>query len=228
MKDILLISGGLIAGLIAMFIRNLIMKKTKDLVKEKWNTSKFLDGVTNITNAKQWGQTLSWWLNFRNWIIIGLICSVIFGYGYWKGLQGKPIKIDLGYGKEANIKLNGHYLHIYKDGSVYVEDEKGNKIKQIQVKDIEGLKKKLAPYGIICQPYISLGGAMTKKGLKQDMGVGLNLLKYYKWLAGTWLSNNGIWLGVDYKLTDNFAIGGGVGKGYKGDNLVGFRGQWRF
>jgi len=228
MKDIILILSGLMGGYLFIKIRQKIINQTKDLVKEKWNISKFLDGMTNLVDSKKWGQTISNIFNLRMWIIYGIIIGVIFGYGYFKGLRHRPVKIDLGYGKEAQIKLDSSFLHIYKDGSVWVEDNKGNKVKQICVKDIPSLQKKLSPFGIQFRPFFLSGIAINKNKIKQDIGLGISWIKYFRWSMSNWFSNNGVWIGINYKITDNFHLGGGVGKSYKGDNLLGLAGRFDF
>ena len=111
---------------------------------------------------------------------------------------------------------------------VWKDIKTGKIVGKVKVKDIPELQKKLKPYGFILKPYFSSGMAITNKKTKQDIGVGIHWLKYFKWRLSNWISNNGIWLGLDYKITNNFGLGGGVGESWKGDNLLGFRFHWEF
>jgi hypothetical protein len=229
LKDGLMILSGLIGGYLFIKIRQKVINQTKEVVEEKFNLPKFTSGMLNVTSPVGWAKDIASLFNLRKLIIIGVIIGVIFGYGYWRGLQGKPVSIDLGYGKEAQIKLDGSYLHIYKDGSVYVEDDKGNKIKQIQVKDIEGLKRKLRPYGFKLEPIVVAGGSIGQTGVGFEGGAGLSWFKYFKWNLDSFITMKGLYpLGASYQITDNSGIGLGAGLGFKGDKRVILYYKWKF
>ncbi len=241
-KDILLIVVG-IAGIFAFnYIRSKIINKGKTIlsdnipaikkIEEEFNASKLKEGLTNLTNKVGWAKTLTQEFSLRTWIArigIGLvILSAIYAYGVWKGKQGIQPVLSL-VGKEEWISINSHYLHIKKEGTLEVVDkDKKTVLKKITVRDLTNLRQNLKPFGVTFKPYFSFGVITTNKGIKQDMGLGVNFFKYYNYWLGGDLSNNGINIGITYKFTENFGVNGSVGKGYKGDNLFSLRGQWGF
>ena len=228
LKDILLIVSGLICAYLFTIIKQKITQRTKEVIGEKFNLGKFASGMTNVVSPVNWAKDVASLFNLRKLIIYGIIIGVIFGYGFYKGRLGKPINVDLGYGKEASIKLDGSYLHIYKDGSVYVEDSEGNKVKQIQVKDIPELQRKLKPYGFILEPIFVAGSGIGESGVSGELGAGVSFIKYFKWKVDTFLTQKAIYLGTSYQITDNSGAGLGMGKGYKGDNRVILYYKWKF
>lgn len=139
--------------------------------------------------------------------------------------------MDIGHGKEALIRLNGNFLHITKDGFVFVEDKEGNKIKQLSVKDIPYLKRKLSPFGLQLEPILVGGYGISDFGESSpEIGAGVSWLRYYKFRLDSFLTQKGVYpLGVSYKLSglgmENSAVGLAIGKGYSGDNraIVYFR-----
>lgn len=229
MKDIILILSGLLVAFIFTYIRKKIINQTKTIMEEKFNLPKFLSGMTNVASPTGWAKDIASIFNGRKLIIYGIVIGIIFGYGYYKGRLGKPISIDIGYGKEAQIKLDGHYLHIYKDGSVYVEDDKGNKIKQISVKDIPQLAKKLRPYGFKLEPIVVAGGSVGETGAGFEGGAGISWAKYFKWNLDSFITNRGLYpLATSYQITDNSGVGLGAGIGYRGDRRIILYYKWRF
>ena len=236
MKDILLILGGLVAGLVIWILKELISGQLKDKAKtiispegevndaEKFNPAKLVTGIVSVVRGDLWGKTISQELSLRTWMIrlaiIGVIIGVIFGYGYYKGQLGKPVVIDW-RGKEEFVKLNEHYLHIQKDGSMQVLDkDKKTVLKDIKVKDLDNLRKYLRPYGFILEPIAVIGAGAGTETAGFEGGIGVRYLKYFKWVADICLTNKGIYpFGVSYKLTDNSAIGLSVGSGFKGNDI---------
>jgi len=221
--QILYILLGILITSIFIIARNFIIKRTKNKLKETgFDANKFFSGFLNISDLVLWAKDFVSIFNLRKLIIYGIILSVVSGFFYWKGLQHRPITIDIGYGKEAYIKLDGHFLHIDKTGSVFIEDKQGNKIKQLKVKDIPALKKKLAPYSIEFKPIAVIGSNISNRSF--EGGIGVSFLRYWSWRLETFLTNKGIYIGTSYKLDKihlkNSAIGIGVGKGFKGDDRV--------
>ena len=191
--------------------------------------SKFKDNFT-ITKeeGKHWAKTISPFINWRIWTILLIIFGCFYGYGYWKGQANQVATLDL-RGKETHIKLNEHYLHIKTDGTADVVDEdKTTVLKEIKVKDIPSLREALKPYGLICKPFFSYGMSLQETEVKQDVGLGITWLKYYKWGISNWVSNNGVWLGVNYKVTKNFNALIGTGKRYNGGSILGIVGKFNF
>jgi hypothetical protein len=194
---------------------------------EAWDGTKFVKGMSNISSAKKWGEEIHNLFNIRKLVIYGVLIGVIFGYGFWKGQQGKDVHFDL-RGKEAIIKLNEHYLKIEKDGTAKVIDKDGKVVKIIKVSDIPALSKALRPYGFILEPIAVAGIGMGKAGTGVEAGVGASLVKYYKWKLDAFLTQRGIYAGTSYSITDNFGTGIAVGKGFAGDSRVMIYGRWKF
>jgi len=187
---------------------------------EKVSGKKFLSGMVNLFNPVLWLKDIFSLFNVRKLIIYLLIVAGIFAYGWYKGQQGKPAMLDIGYGNEAYIKLNGEQLHIKPNGTVFVEDEKGNVIKQVCVKDIPSLRRKLAPFGLKLEPFVLGGGGIGKEGAGVEGGVGVSFLRFWKMNLDAFLTNRGAYLGTSYKITDSSGAGIGVGKGWEGDDRV--------
>jgi len=219
-KDILLIAGGLVAGLVIWLFKELIsgqIKATK--AGEPFDAKKLVNGITSVVRSDLWGKSISQELSIRTWLIrlaiVGVILGLVYGYGFFKGQTGKPVHFDL-RGKEATIKLNEHYLKIEKDGTAKVLDAKGNVLKIIRAKDIPELEKQLRPYGFIFEPVAVVGVGASAVNTDFEAGAGFRYLKYFKWYADICATNKGIYpIGVSYKITDNSAVGVSIGTGYK-------------
>jgi hypothetical protein len=202
------------------------------LEKECFNSSKLKHGALNITDPVLWVKDFIGIFNIRKLLIYGVIIGAIFGYGYFKGVRNAPVKVDLGHGQEAKIKLDGHWLHITKEGAVHVqknyEDIDQEIIKVISVKDLPALYAKLKPYGFRLKPFVCAGGSIGDQKAKFEGGAGVDFFKWFKWNANVWLTNGGAYLGVGYNITDNFDILAGVGKAWQEGNLLGLFGKWKF
>jgi len=241
MKELLTLLGFFIAGILFVSIRTWIIKKTiKNSVKtivengevvedpttvlevseEKPDVKKFTSGMFSFLNPVLWLKDISSLFNLRKITIYLTIISLIFAYGWYRGTQGKPIKMDIGWGKEAYVQIdNDSFLHIDKKGNVYLEDKKGKKIKQISVKDVPGLKNKLAPIGFQLKPIIVGGYGVGDTGNSGfEIGAGFSFLRYWKASLEAFATNRGVYLGTSYSITDNSGIGIGVGKGYDNSN----------
>ena len=219
--DLLLIGNGLAAGLIIWFLKNLISGQLKAKIQnEKFDNKKLITGITSVVRSDLWGKTVSQELSIRTWMIrlaiIGIIMGIWGGYCYYKGQLGKPVVIDW-RGKEEFVKLNEHYLHIQKDGSMQVLDkDKKTILKDIKVKDLDSLRKYLRPYGLILEPIAVGGVGMSNAGAGFEGGIGIRYAKYFKWVADMCVTNAGFYpFGISYKLTDNTAVGLSVGTGFK-------------
>lgn len=239
-NNILTLIGMFIAGAIFMWLRPLIFKRAKKTVitnlglnatignvykkngEEAFQAKKFFAGFGGLFNPVGWAKDIIGLLNIRKIALYIFIATIIAGFFYWKGQQNVPITMDIGYGKEAHIDLNGEYLHIDKEGNVYLKDTKTNKIiKQISVKDVPGLKRKLAPFGFQFTPIALIGMGLGDDGIEGEGGIGLSWLRYYKYRIQSFITNRGLYsLGLGYKLTDNAGLTLGVGKGWEGDERV--------
>lgn len=221
LTNVLYIVGAIIATIIFTKGREVIIGRAKNRVfGNGFDTKKALTGFFSLFNPILWVKDIISLINLRKLIIFGVIFSMV----YWWGMQGKPITMDIGYGKEAYIRLNGNFLHIDKKGLVYLEDKNGTKLKQISVKDIPALRRKLAPIGIEFKPIAVLGYGFGDRQHGFEGGVGLSLIRYWQWRLETFVTQRGIYVGTSYKLTkykmENSAIGMGVGKGWRGDNRI--------
>jgi len=190
-------------------------------LKERFDIHKF-GKMFDLTDGVEWIKSIKEILDLRKLVVYGVIISCIFGYGWYRGVQGQPIKVDIGYGKEAMINLDDKTnLHIDKTGLVYLEDKQGNKIKQISVSDIDGLKRKLAPIGFQLQPIFVAGAGFGNDGLEQEVGFGVSWLRFWKARADVLLTQHGIYpIAVSYKITEHSGSGLALGKGWKGDSRV--------
>jgi hypothetical protein len=200
-----------------MQVRSWVVKKVVNEASEKFSSVKLVNGMFNVVSLKEWAKTFSTFFNLRAITLLLLIVGAVYGYGWWKGSQGKPVLFDL-RGQEATIKLNEHSLHIKKDGTAEVIDKNGKVVKTITVKDIDSLSKALRPYGLKFEPIAVVGGSLGQTGAGFEGGAGISWLKYYKWNLDSFITNRGAYpLGVSYKITDNSGAGLGYGYGYKGD-----------
>jgi hypothetical protein len=204
-----------------------VAKELNIKIPESFNVSKFTEGMTNITSKVGWAKDITSIFNLRKIIIVSVILGCIYGYGWYKGRVTAEAKFDL-RGKEAIIQLNEHYLHIEKDGSASVIDKDGKILKKIRVQDIAGLREALRPYGLHLKPFFTAGGSLGQTGAKMEAGAGVDFFKWYKTNLNAFLTNQGVYLGVGYQITDNFDVLLGAGKGYKGDSRVYIGGKWKF
>lgn len=227
LKDILMIASGLLGGYLFVIIKQKITSQSKNVITEKFNTSKFISGMANLTSSVGWAKDIASLFNLRKIIIYGIIIGTIFGYGWYRGRLGKEIIFDL-KGKEAIIELNEHFLKIEKDGTANVVDKDGKILKKIRVKDIDGLRQALRPYGFHIKPFVTAGGSIGNKAGFEG-GAGIDFFKWFKSNANAFLTNRGIYLGIGYQITDNFDILMGAGKGYReGDTRIYIGGKWKF
>jgi len=230
------------------FIQKNFLKGAVGIAKEKINTNSSIGNVVNKNGEEtfQWSKfkkafklnSLVEWVkdflsmfNLRKIIIFLTIFGVFYAYGVYKGKLNKPVQMEISRESEFTIDLpkGARGLLKPKNSQVFkVLDKRGKLIKIVSVGDIKELRKKLSPYGLVFEPHFSYGVAIVDKKAKQDVGIGVSWLKVYKWRISNWLSNNGIWLGTDYKLTDNFGVGIGIGKSWEWENLFGLRGRFDF
>jgi len=198
--------------------------------REKFDKQKFWSGFSGLLDPVGWAKDFMGLFNVRKLVTYAVILGFVASYFYVQGRGSKPVKIDIGYGKEAILEVNkeGDHVYIAKDGSVYFRDKDGNILRQLTVKDIPGLKKKLAPVGFQLKPIGIMGTGFGLEGIAFEGGAGISFLRYWKMEFEAFLTNRGIYLGTSYKITDNSNIGLGAGKGYKGDNRMILYYRWKF
>jgi len=220
--------GFILVGFILSYIRRklvgYIVKKSPELaISEKFNPKKFLKGFA-LTDPVLWTKSIFEIIDLRKLIIYALIALTIFGFGYYKNWQNTPIKIDLGYGKEAVIDLgNGEYMHITKDGEVHIQNspdpKSTNILRTISIKDIPNLKAKLAPIGLQFKPIIVAGMSAGANGGGTEVGAGISFFRFYKMQAEAFITTHpAIYLGTSYSITDNAGIGIAIGKSLSDTN----------
>ena len=228
LKDVIMVASGILGGTLFVLIKNKVTKTTKEVVEEKFNLPKFTTGMLNVTSPVGWAKDIASILNLRKLIIIGVIIGCIYGYGWYRGTQGKPVHFDL-RGQEATIQLNEHFLKIERNGTAKIIDKDGKVLKTIRVKDVDALRKALRPYGFQLEPIFVAGGSMGEKGAGIEAGVGVSWFKWYKSKLDSFITSRGLYpLGVSYSITDNSGIGLGAGVGFKGDKRVILYYKWRF
>lgn len=216
----------IVVGFVLSYIRrrivNYLIQKSPQIANssEKFDPKKFLKGFI-LTDPVLWTKSIFEILDLRKLLIYSLIALMILGFGYYKGWQNRPVKIDIGYGKEVVIVLNGEELYIDKQGSVFVRDSKTRKIlKQITVKDIPNLKAKLSPYGFHLKPVIVAGisaGSIDKSGI--EVGAGISFFRFWKMQMEAFITSHpAMYLGSSYSITDNSGVGIGLGKSLSDTN----------
>jgi len=215
---------------------NVISQKEYDdkmYPKETWDVKKFANGMLSIFSPVEWAKDIYSLLNVRKIIIYLIIIISIFGYGYMKGVKGKPVHFDV-EGKEAYIKLNGETLHIKSDGTAEIIDTKtGKKIKDINVKDVKDLDKFVTPVAFQFKPVgvVGTGFGGGKAGI--EGGVGISWLRAWYTSVESFVTNRAVYpVGVSYKLDKikmpNSAIGIGVGMRYDKSIRTIFYYRWSF
>jgi len=202
------------------------------VVTETFNTTKAVTGLVNIKNPVLWMKDIASIFNLRKLIIVGVILSAIWGYGYYKGNTGKPVNLVISVESEFTIPVPNSVLALVKTkGSTelkWVNLETGKVVAIVKVKDIPELKKILKPYGFRLKPFVTVGGSLGESKAGFEGGAGIDFFKWFKWNANAFVTNLGGYLGVGYNITDNFDIMIGAGKGWKGDNRVGLFGKFKF
>ena len=208
-----------------------ISKQSKKNNKEKFEWGKFKK-IFDLGSLVEWIKSCKELgiLDIRKLVIISIILGGFYGYAYWKGKQSKPINYGFNYREKIDLKIPNNAVAFLKpsDSAVAYWLDDNNKKTIVKVSDSKYISKKMKPISFEFQPYFSYGCVSTEEGIKQDVGAGVSLIRYYKWHVGSWLSNNGVFAGLDYKLLKNFYLGGGYGVSWKSNNLVGLRARWDF
>ena len=216
---------GILIGIVIVFFRSFLFNESREEFFDKNKFKKFY----KLNEPVLWLKDLYHIINLRKIVIYSIVILTVFGWGEYTGLKERTPTFDL-KGKETYIKLNNHYLHIKKDGTAEVVDkDKKTILKTIKVKDIPLLREKLKPYGIDINPIGILGYSK-----KEEIGIGLQFLKWFKWrLDLPLITNRGVYGGVSYKLQfkriQNSYLGLGYGMTYKDqDKRIIFYYKWSF
>lgn len=202
----------------------------KDTGREVFTWRRFGTGFFGLLSPIGWAKDLIGLFNVRKLVLYAIILISVATYFFVQGKKGLPVKVDIGYGKEAILEVNkeGDHVYIDKKGSVYFRDKDGNVLRQLTVKDIPGLKRKLAPIGFQLQPIFIGGVGIGDKGAVGEVGGGISFLRYWKLQLEGFLTQKGIYFGTSYGITDNSGAGLAFGKGYKGDNRMMFYYRFNF
>ena len=251
-KEILTLGSFFLAGILFVYLRGKLTKQVKPIAKktiedivesdvinyykgkakEKFNPKK-LKKLFVLNDKVEWIKSIKEILDLRKLVILGLIISCIYGYGWYKGTQGKPVQFNLAYDKAFKIKLDGHYLVKEKNThTLEIQNPKGDKIKTIKVKDLPALQEKLKPIGFELNPIGIMGYGTGEHSYGFEAGAGVSFLRFYSWKLDSFLTQKGIYLGTSYNLhkigMENSSLGIAGGKGYKGDNRTLLYYKWEF
>lgn len=203
--------------------------------EEVFQAKKFFTGFGGLLSPVGWAKDIVGILGSRKLVIYIFIITILMGWSYWKGQQGKPINVNLGYEEAVEIEVPNSELRLFKPANsskLYWIDKDGNKI-AITVADIPALKKALKPISFQFRPIgiMGVGSGLDNSGF--EGGAGFSFLRYWKWHLETFLTNKGIYLGTSYKLDlfgmKNSSLGVGIGKGYRsGEDRTIIYYRWRF
>ncbi len=220
-NSILLVLSGIVITALFSWIRSYIVKQAVTTVtsKEKFSGFKFLNGMFNVVDLKEWAKDIASLFNIRKLTVIGLILGVVWGVGFYKGKLSKPVQFNgINYEKEFKVYIPDNMVMFEKPANSTVAfwvDAKGNK-KAVTVGEIPELARRLKPYGIIFEPVAVGGFGLSNVSTKAEGGVGFRYLKFYNWVTDVCLTNGGFYpLGISYKLSPNTAIGISTGTGFK-------------
>ena len=191
------------------------------------NWGKFRYGFFGLFNPVLWLKDIFSIFNVRKLVLYAIILISVGGYFYWQGRQSRPVKINLGYEEAVEIQVPKSNLRLYKPKNsqdLYWIDKKGNKT-HVKLADIPSLQKKLRPYGIVFEPYMT-GGVGIGETVDKELGIGAHFYKFYLTRLGGHLTNRGVYLGAGYKLSglglNNTSLNVGYGQGWSGDKRMYF------
>ena len=240
LNNIGILASFFVAGILFVYLKKVIFNGFKVFVKGKvrkkkvttgeiFNWKKARKGLFSMGNGVEWMKSIKEILDIRKLTVYLTVLGIIFAYGWFQGRQDTPVQVELGYGKEAYIQLeNNRKLHIAKDGFMYLKDKKGNIIKQISVKDMPGLRSRLAPIGLEFSPIAVVGYGVGstnyyyRNNSGMEAGAGISFLRYWQGRADAFITNRGVYIGVSYRLEKikmpNSSIGLALGRGFRGDS----------
>jgi len=238
---------GALVTILVMIFKRWLFRRTKKLLtplaptnssignkytrdgREVFQGKKLAKGFFSF-NAVDWAKDFIGIFNMRKILIYLFIAGIIMGFGYWRGRIEKPIEIELGtlQHKEWSLKVPKHSKVLYHpkgSKNLFWVDKYGNKI-SVDYSDVPELRKMLKPYGIVFEPIAVVGVGVGEGGSGVEGGVGVNLVRYYRWRLCAFATQRGLYGGITYQLDglslDNSAVGLAYGKGYKGDDRVMF------
>lgn len=198
--------------------------------EEVFEASKFWKSIFNIFDLKLWAKSFTFFI--RHMLIISVIAGAVYGYGWFKGRGDKPLETNIAYDKEWRLNLVDHGEYIYKpkySNELQLRDLRTDKIKKIfKGKDLGALQEKLKPVAFQMRPIGVLGYGISSLDPSFEAGAGLSFLRYWKWNLDGFLTNKGAYVGTSYSITDNSALGAGVGRGWSGDNRLLMYYRWCF
>jgi len=186
---------------------------------EQFDIHKFVSGL-NPFNLKVWAKSIVFL--FRYFLIISIVLSAVYGYGWWKGRSNAPVQWQFDYKSEFTLEVPKGVRAFYKPANsnlAYWIDSNGKKT-VVKVKDIPELQKLLKPIALEVVPIVVGGYGIGESGGGLEGGIGVSLVRLWKWRIEPFITNRGIYVGTSYKITRNSGLGIGAGKGWEGDNRV--------
>lgn len=225
---------GIVLAYVGSKISKYVNKKYPSLPSEPVKTDKVVAGLS-LTDPVLWIKDLMSLFNPRKLIIYAIIIAGIFGYAYMIGNQNVPVKVDLGYGREAIVNIgDGTYMHITKQGEVRIIDgpnpDKAKIIRVLKVKDLGKLQSKLTAIGFQLRPIAVVGYGLGMKGDGGiEAGAGVSFFRYWQGSVEAFLTQKAVYVGTSYRLDrlklENTSIGIAVGKEYEDffDSKKGYR-----
>lgn len=171
---------------------------------EHFDIKKFVRGL-NVLSPVWWAKTSNEILRLT--IVGAIVFGVVFATGYWQGIKKKPV--ILGY-KDfiAYLERDGeqHKIEV-KKGALYFDD------KVVRVSDVPQLK----PYGIKIRPKFFAG---VGSGIEPEIGIGTEILHYFKWNLDVFGTQKAAYIGVSYDMElaewmRNSSAGIAIGKAWK-------------
>jgi len=232
--NIILVAGiGILIGIVfsvPIFIwiknRKTPQSKQSGQVTEPFDIKKFFSGFA-LFNPVAWSKRFVSF--FWNVVLYGVIIGAITFYGYTLGNKNQPVNVNLGYGREAIVKINNNeYMHITKSGEVHLQDKaddtKAKTIRVLTVSDLGNLQSKLSPIGFQFRPVAVTGYGL---GIGKDggfdngieVGAGVSFFRYWRGSVEAFLTQKGVYVGTSYRLDriylSNASIGVAIGKGYR-------------
>lgn len=196
------------------------------MIFKNWSKAK-AKKILDFLDGEQWGKTFS--IGIRLTIIVSIVIGLIFGIGYWRGLQNTEAVIDIGYKDEITMPAPKGYE--YLEALAVHKSKNSNKWDWINTdtKDIYAKVKvgdipqsaKLRPYGFENRliGFYGVGSGLDYTGV--EAGAGYRFARLWNFRTEIIATNKGGYLSASYKVKkfifENTYLNVGMGRGYHGD-----------